>query len=346
MTVQPGIVGWDIGGVNTKAARLAASGQAPAQRSITLPYELQRAPALLSDTLRFAAMELDAEPNDYHAVTMTAELSQVFRTKREGVAFVLDALETTFPGDRLHVYTLAGGFVSPREARARPLEVAASNWSATANWVAQLVPSCILVDVGTTTSDLIPIWNGTVAAQGSTDPERLLTGELIYTGALRTPVEAIARGVPLWGGTAGVSAEGFALSGDVYLWLGRLGEKDYTCPTPDGRPATREYAGERLARVVCGDRELLDESAVDALAASVERAQVQTIAKALELIRQRCPGIATAVVTGLGEFIAADAARAAGLTVISLADRLKGASQTAPATAVACLLRQSVSADS
>ena len=345
MTGQPGIVGWDIGGVNTKAARLFASSRAPASCSITLPYELQRAPALLSETLRSAARELGAAPDDRHAVTMTAELSQMFRTKREGVAFVIDALEATFPGDRLHVYTLAGEFVSPRHARERPLEVAASNWSATANWVAQLVPTCILVDVGTTTSDLIPIRNGKVAAEGSTDPERLLTGELVYTGALRTPVEAIAREVPLWGGTAGVSAEGFALSGDVYLWLGRLGANDYTCPTPDGRPVTREYAGERLARVVCADRELLDESAVDALAASVAGAQVQTIVRALELIRKRCPGVATAVVTGLGEFIAADAARAVGLSVISLTDQLNGASQTAPATAVAWLLQQSLRVD-
>src|SRR5919106_1976679 len=105
MTGQPGIVGWDIGGVNTKAARLALAGTAPASRRITVAYELQRAPTLLSDTLRSAAIQLDAGPEDHHAITMTAELSQVFRTKREGVAFVLDALEGTFSRDRVHVYT-------------------------------------------------------------------------------------------------------------------------------------------------------------------------------------------------------------------------------------------------
>ena len=46
-------------------------------------------------------------------MTMTAELSQAFRTKREGIAFVLDALEAGFPSDSLHVYTVEGGFVSP-----------------------------------------------------------------------------------------------------------------------------------------------------------------------------------------------------------------------------------------
>ena len=96
-------------------------------------------------------------------------------------------------------------------------------------------------------------------AEGNTDPDRLLSGELVYTGALRTPVEAVATRVPLRNGTAGVSAEAFALMGDVYVWLGRLSPRNYTSPTPDGRPATREYAGERLARAVCADREMLDE---------------------------------------------------------------------------------------
>src|SRR2546430_10215953 len=47
------------------------------------------------------------------------------------------------------------------------------------------------------------------------DVERLREGELVYTGALRTPVEAIAPTVPVGGRPTGVSAEGFALAGDV-----------------------------------------------------------------------------------------------------------------------------------
>ena len=40
---------------------------------------------------------------------------------------------------RVHVYTVDGRFVTPAEARARPLEVGASNWAATATLVARLV---------------------------------------------------------------------------------------------------------------------------------------------------------------------------------------------------------------
>ena len=334
------IVGWDIGGVNTKAARIAPRGNTPPLRGVRRPFEVQHHPEALVSTVKAVAQELDAQPEDRHAVTMTAELSQAFRTKREGVAFILDALDRALPASTFQVYTVGGHFVSPVEARAHPRDVAASNWSATASWLARSIPTCVLIDIGTTSTDLIPVVDGKVVAQGHTDPERLLTGELVYTGALRTPVEAIARRVPLWGGSAGVSAEGFALIGDAHLWLGRLNPGDYTCPTPDGRPATREYAAERLARTVCADRDMLGDSDIDDLAIALAKAQIETIAEALGRTRQRWPAISKAVVTGLGEFIAGEAARAAGLTVHSLAARLGSAAQLAPAVAVACLLQE------
>src|SRR4029450_6284093 len=120
----------------------------------------------------------------------------------------------------------------------------------------------LLCAIGTTTTALVPIAGGEIAATGRTDPERLISGELLYTGVLRTPTEAIAHYVPLGDALAGVSAEGFALAGDVHVWRGDLDSADYSCPTPDGRPATREFAGERLARVVCADRDMLHEAAI------------------------------------------------------------------------------------
>jgi probable H4MPT-linked C1 transfer pathway protein len=175
---------------------------------------------------------------------------------------------------------------------------------------------------------------------GQTDPERLLSGELVYSGALRTPAEAIVQQVPLWGGQAGVSADGFALIGDAHLWRGNLSSDDYTCRAPDGRPATRVFAGERLARMVCADRDMLDNSAIDGIATALADAQVRTLVQALDRLRARWPAIAVAVVTGLGDFIAADAARAGGLATISLAEQLGPASRVAPAAAVAWLLSE------
>lgn len=331
-------IGWDVGGVNTKAASVTFANGGTDLRSVSAPYQLQHDPSALVPTLRRLAGELGVSGGEPHAVTMTAELSQLFRTKREGVGFVLDALETAFPGSGFLVYTVAGVFIPPDQARRRPLEVAASNWVATATLVAEFEPDAILVDTGSTTTDIIPIQGARVVATGLTDPDRLLSGELVYTGAVRTTAEALLHDVPLPGGRAGVSAEGFALIGDALVWLGRMQAGDYTAPTPDGRPATREFAGERLARLVCADREMLDAAAIDGIAGALAEAQIAKIVAGVERVRARHSGISRAVVTGLGDFIALEAAHRAGLTVVELSDRLGAAARTAPAAAVAWLL--------
>jgi hypothetical protein len=329
------VAGWDVGGVNTKVAHVDRG------RIVSVcgrPFELQRAPDSLVDVLRSLASEAGCGDDLPHAVTMTAELSQMFRTKREGVSFVLTAFDAAFPGAPKHVFAVDGRFLSTADADADPLAVAAANWSATAHLVAREHPDAVLIDIGTTTTDIIPIASGVVVARGRTDLERLESGELVYTGALRTPAEAIAGAIPLRGQTVGVSAEGFALAGDVHVWRGDLSPADYTVTAPDGRPATREFAGERLARVVCADREMLSEGDVTAIANALARAQVDRIVLALRRVVARHPLLETAVVTGLGAFLAEAAASAAGLRVIRLAGELgAAAAQFAPAAAVALL---------
>jgi hypothetical protein len=337
---RPTVLGWDIGGVNIKAALVESSPGGPVGlRAVSEPYELQRAPDALVPTLsRLARGLLQDDAADVHAVTMTAELSQLFRAKREGVGFVLDAIESAFPGDPILVYTVGGEYISPDEARHRPLDVAASNWAATAALVAGFEPDALMIDTGSTTTDIIPISGARIRAVGLTDPARLQSGELVYSGAVRTPAEALVQTVPLPTGDTAVSAEGFALIGDAHVWLRRLSLESYTAPTPDGRPVTREFAGERLARLVCADRDMLDDAAIDGIASALTEAQVRRIVAGIDAVRARWPAITRAVVTGLGAFIAAEAAERAGLTVIALSDRLGDAALTAPAAAVAWLL--------
>src|SRR5207249_11462298 len=101
---------------------------------------------------------------------------------------------------------------------------------------------------------------------------------------------------------------------------GRHQTSDYAVPTPNGRPATKEFAGERLARVVCADREMLEEEDLGHIAEAVWEAQVARICVAVDRQRARHPTLREVVVTGLGDFLAAAAARRSGLHVVHLAD--------------------------
>jgi probable H4MPT-linked C1 transfer pathway protein len=317
----------DVGGANTKAAWFDGT----TLRTVSRPFEVWRERDALSTVLREVALG----PADAVAITMTAELSDAFRTKREGVAFVLDAADNAL-GDRpLSVLTTVGELVSMREARARPWDVAAANWVATALAVADAHPDALLIDIGSTTADVVPIAAGRVAATGHNDLERLLAGELVYTGVLRTNLAAIAPRVPVRGDWCPVSSEYFAISADVHLVLGRLAPAAYDCPTPDGRPATVAFARERIARLVCADVEQLDGAEIDAIAAFLSEEQLRRIEEAAR--RVHLPPEAPVVAVGSGAFLAREVAARLGRAVAEAPWGATGA-EMAPAAALAALL--------
>ena len=320
----------DIGGANTKGAWLDGESL----RTVSRPFEVWRDREALSTVLRDVAAE--AGPADAVAITMTAELSDAFRTKREGVAFVLDAAEEAI-GD-LSVLTTAGELVSVAEARSRPWDVAAANWVATALAVAEAHRDALLIDIGSTTADIVPIVAGRVAATGHNDLDRLRAGELVYTGVLRTNLAAIAARVPVRGDLCPVSSEYFAISADAHLVLGRLAPEAYDCPTPDGRPATVAFARERIARLVCADVEQLDEGEVDAIAAFLYGEQLRQIEDAARRVQRPLPGGAPVVAVGSGAFLGrAVAARLKRAVADALAPWGSSADMT-PAAALAALL--------
>lgn len=330
-------IGWDIGGVNLKAARAGPDGVHAVTRPLALLHEADRLASMVTEL----AGELDAPADASHAVTMTGELSQRFDTKAEGVEFILTAMEAALPAASLHVFTTDARFVTPGEARARPLEVAASNWVATAALLARRWPDALVLDMGSTTTDIVPVVGSSVAARGRTDPERLATGELVYSGVLRTPADAVAGSVPWRGQETRTAPDGFALVADAHLWLGTITPEACTLPMADGGPATRDRAGHRLARLICADRTLVSDPDLDRIATAIADAQVAGLVRAIGQVLVRHPLLHHAVVLGLGEQIVERAARTASLEVVRLsAEWGTGPAVAAPAVAVARLLRE------
>ena len=334
------VLGWDVGGANLKVARIGIDGQAEV---LECPFPLWREAHRLPAALTEAASHLGAAST--MAVTMTAELADCFATKREGVAFVLDAFHTAFPDVDPWIYGTDGRFRSKEAARQHPDEIAAANWLASATLVSRIFPDAMFLDVGSTTTDVVPMVGGRVVAGGRTDTARLSNGELIYTGVLRTPVCAIVRSVPLHGRPCRVAAEHFAVAADVHLWLGRIDERDYVCETPDGRNAGRSEAGARLARMVCADLEALEPRDITGIAEHVTRAQVRHIAGGIQQVMQRLrparPRVG--VLAGRGAFLARAAADELSLQTHDLAENIGvAAARATPAAAVAHLLAEIV----
>ena len=317
------ILAWDIGGANIKAARLALQGdQAGQVQVVSRPFEIWREKDHLPEALGEIHSQLfpTGMPQAL-AVTMTAELSDVFATKREGVTFILESIRNCFPDPAIYVLNLSGQFMPVCEALAQPLDYAATNWLASAQWIARKFPECLMVDVGSTTTDILPILDGKINVVGRTDMERLASGELVFTGVLRTNLAAIVQAVPVAGRCCRVAAEYFAVSGDVHLILGHLRPQDYTCGTPDGQPPSLASARRRLARLVCADTEMLSAGEIDAMAEYIHAQQVSQVREGISQVLSRLPGLrrCPVVVVGSGAFLGLAAAKSMNLAIADLA---------------------------
>jgi (4-(4-[2-(gamma-L-glutamylamino)ethyl]phenoxymethyl)furan-2-yl)methanamine synthase len=341
------VLGLDIGGANTKAAYVSTQNGEVAKFETASEYF----PFWKRDTKQLCSMLLALKQRlcgstllDCVGVTLTAELSDAYRTKREGVNQILDCVCQVFAGTQVLVLDVTAALRSVESAKAEPLKVASANWAATGWMVAQRIRDCVVVDVGSTSTSIIPIAEGKIEAAGKTDLKKLMNGELVYTGSLRTNVAAIVNSLPLRGGVVRVASELFAQSGDVHLVLGKIKEYDYTVDTADGKGKTLKDALARLARVICADTEMLTEKEILQIAAYIYEQQVGQIAEGLNQvysqIKQNSKARVPVVVTGLGrEFLASKAAEKSGVSkILNLDDlMLNGAPLASPAAGVALM---------
>lgn len=319
------ILGVDIGGANTKSAssdgRFAEIKYLPLWKRCPLGEHL----AELSSRLKPDAV----------GVVMTGELADCFESRRDGVMFIAAEVENAFECP-VHFWGLSGFHESV--SRENALDLAAANWSASAALLLKDLGNCILVDMGSTTTDIIPVVDRTLS--GFTDLKRLMRGELLYTGVLRTNIAALLPSVELSGGSAPLSSELFSITADAYLALRDIEPDAYSCETPDGGPKSREGALRRLARTVCSDLDELGEEGALSIAAQAKSRQISIISAGLSRIAER-HNIRRVVAAGLGEFIVEAACERTGLECIRLSDIYsKSLSDVFPAFAVARLLSE------
>ncbi len=304
------VIGFDIGGANLKLASLDGTVGSAA-------FPLWKHPDQLAVKLRALGDCCDAKP-DLIAVTMTGELADCYETKHDGVCSIIDQVQAAYPDSLIRIWMTSGEFATPDDARDLTTLVAAANWHALASWIGRIDPDrpALVLDVGSTTTDLIPVSQGLPANEGVTDLERLAAGELLYTGATRTPVCAVTRSVSLRQKIVPLAAELFATMKDVHILLGHLPADESDSETADGRPASRNCCLNRLAHMLCCDRTELTEDELVEVAAQIAADQLRQVTEALNRqFTQRAAGTTEPmlIISGSGSFLAHQAAQAVGL---------------------------------
>ena len=291
------IVGLDIGGANIKVADND-------RQATSRGFQLWNTPEKTGDVIA-ELLQSFGRP-DAFAVTMTAELADCFETKAEGVDRILAEVERVAEVP-IFVWHTGAEFVTPDVAREIPLLVAAANWHALATWLGRMVPvgNALLLDIGSTTTDIIPLLDGIPIPTGMTDVERLQSGELVYTGVRRTPLCSLAHTVPLGDGQCAIAAELFATTLDVYLLLGDAAENANDIDTANGRSATIPRAVDRLCRLLCCDRTEVSFGNIRQIATFFADVQFRILRGALERVASaQADDFENVIVAGSGQFLA------------------------------------------
>jgi probable H4MPT-linked C1 transfer pathway protein len=309
------VIGWDIGGAHVKAC-LLEGGRARDAAQWPCPLwqgqhhlELALAAAQSRWPAAFAAARC-------HAVTMTGEMVDLFANRRDGVLRLVEQLATRLgAGLRLYAAGSRGGFWASAAAAAQHWQaIASANWMASASWAAAQVNEGVLLDIGSTTTDLIALRAGAVASHARGDSDRLASGELLYLGVVRTPLCALARQVPFDDHEVNVMNEFFATSADVYRLSGELDAAHDQQPSADGGAKTEAATRQRLARMIGRDAGDASPAQWLALARFWREQQIeQTAAQLARVVRAHAvPPDAPLVATGCGAFLVADLARRCG----------------------------------
>lgn len=327
------LIGLDLGGAHLKLAAVAPDGHL--LRAQQVPCRLWQGLERLDEAM--AVLLADVPAQAPVALTMTGELSDLFADRRFGVLSLLARMERLVGRARLHVYAGHHGLLPPERIEEDPLAAASMNWLASAQALALRVEAGLFVDMGSTTTDILPLRAGRVSTCSTTDAERLAAGELVYTGLTRTPLMALATRAPVAGRWTGVIAELFATSADAWRVLEMLDEAADQHPAADGGEKTRDGSLVRLARMVGHDRADLSDAHWQALARYFADRQLCLVEEALALQMSRLPELAGAplVAAGAGAGLVEALARRAGRPYLSAA-RLVGAPPGMAASVLTC----------
>jgi probable H4MPT-linked C1 transfer pathway protein len=350
MRLEQGVIGWDIGGAHVKAAWLDNGRlRDAAQWACPLWEGLERLDAVLVQARsRWPHMH-----RARHAVTMTGEMADLFPSRAEGVRRIAEHMALQ-PGIGLRLWAGEQGFVAAGEVRTRWESIASANWLATAELAARRVTEGLLVDIGSTTCDLIPLRHGRPAAQGRSDAQRLLSGELVYQGVTRTPLCALARQIDFEGRAHNVMNEFFATTADVYRLLGELDPAHDQHPAADHGAKDAPGTRQRLARMVGRDELEAGEEAWLDFARAWRAEQLNEIGRNLDrvLAAAGLGADAPLVAAGCGGFLVEKLAAARGRACLFFASQvvrldaqaapaaIRLAQVCAPAVAVGLLLEQ------
>ncbi len=338
------MTGWDVGGAHLKVVK--ATGAVQVSRVVQVPCQLWKGLDQLHNSIDRVREQLDFS-HSMLAITMTGELVDHFGSRNEGIDRIAETIGQRFEENEIVYFAGSEGLIHLNELGSLSAQVASANWLASGSFIATRLKDALVIDIGSTTTDVIGIRDHCVVNEGYTDSERLHSRELVYCGVVRTPVFALCSVAPVGERLIPLISEYFANSADVYRLTGELPSYADTDRTPDGRGKDQVSSAVRLARMFGCDAATEQQDMWKAVAVYVREQQIQVILDACrkQMLRIGLSLDAPVAGAGAGRFLVREISRRLNRRYVDATDLFEhegakdglNAGDCVPAASLACL---------
>ena len=284
--------------------------------------------------------------NNKCCITMTGELCDIFKNRRSGAKEIIKVCKLI--NCRKFYYTKLDEMFT---SRPKFDEIISMNWHSIGKLSEKKVKNAILIDFGSTTTDLICIKNGQMKYESSDDFGRINNSELLYTGFMRTPLFAITPYINYIKKRIKLIPENFSNTSDIYRIKKEIKKNFDIDNTLDNRSKTLESSMQRVSRSLGFDFKKEDQRLIKKISEEISNIQLKEIAKKIfEMMKTYGLKKNTSIIiSGIGQDVLINFLKSRKKTVLSLANFIKGrnrklnkiATYHAPALSIAILLADS-----
>jgi len=233
-------VGLDIGGAHVKAV-----GIDQYKKINFIFYEkcpLWKDFVLLEKTLYKLLKYLDSRKATF-GITITAELSDCFVNRTNGAKLIYKLCKKL--GIKFYFFSSKN---KNFEKKINFSDICSMNWLATGEYIKDKINEAVVIDFGSTTTDIIIIKNQRIVNRHFSDFDRINNCELIYTGCTRTPLFAIAKKIVVNSNEYNLIPELFSTTADLYRVNKLLNKNLDLFDSADNRSKSKLNSLKRISR--------------------------------------------------------------------------------------------------
>ena len=259
------LLGWDIGGANIKVCVFNSD-----KKIIQMHKKNLNIWNDFSDINFFfnTVLNLYKDYDIKSFITITAESCDNFKDRNEGIISILSECDKNIVGKKYY-YTNKNIYVDYKEAVNDTSKLFSTNWILTSNFLNASNKIDLIIDVGSTTTDII--FKNINIDNNINDYKRLTNKTLLYAGVIRTPLPMLTDEVLYRSNYTSLVREVFATTGDIFNVLGDINFIDHNYVGSDNLQFTLENSLIRLSRVIGLDYDQSDKKNIIEIAYNIKK---------------------------------------------------------------------------